>query len=144
MKASKGLYISANRPRRSTDRVRRSTFACSSASPLRIVNKAGFPGCKPLAFFTLILRFCVYSAPKSGVGIVLGIDASSLNEVGASKSMVFTRKLITSGMNRFESCSYYMWMNYHHKGKGPDSPRRINYIKTVHWRYLLLNVFAGD
>ena len=143
MKASKGLYISANRPRRSTDNVRRSTFACSFASPLRIVNKAGFPGCKSLAFFTLILRFCVCSAPTSGVGMVPGIDASFFKGVGASKIVVLTIKLITSGTNRFESCSYYKWMSYHHEGKGLDPPHRIKYIKIVHWRYLPMNVFAG-
>jgi len=38
----------------------------------------------------------------------LGIDASSLKEVGASKRIVLTRKLITSGPNRFESCSNYI------------------------------------
>src|ERR1700679_1234484 len=102
IKASRGLYISAKRPRRSTDRARRSTFVCSSPSPLRIENKAGFPGCNPLAFFALILRPCVYSASKSGVGMVPGIEPSSLKEVGASRSTVLTSKLTTSGTSRFE------------------------------------------
>jgi len=78
------------------------------------------------------------------VGIILGIDTSSSKEVGASKRMVHTRKLITSVTNRFESGPYYTWMSCHHGGNGPDSPRGINYTKAVHWRYLLISAFPGD
>ena len=54
-----------------------------------------------------------------GTGMVLDIDISSLGEVGASKSIVLTRKVITLGTNRFGSFSYNIYMKERpSRGKG--------------------------
>jgi len=45
-------------------------------------------------------------------GTVTGIDVTFLKKVGASKSTALMRSLITSGTNRLESCSYYIWIGY--------------------------------